>query len=124
MTVFEAREITNNTKLDEFVRGRKLNNSIQRAWKTNLLGWSTNGHPIFTPWIELSGLSTNEFSEKAAGLATRFAANDGTNKLNPRVAKMFVDFGPTNLSQVAQRYGELFKKIEDEWDDSVRRKIN
>jgi hypothetical protein len=116
MTVHEAKGITNSTKLDEFVRGRKLNNAIHRGWKTNLANWATNGHPLFTPWTEFSKLATNDFPGKAGELAQHFAANNGTNNLNPLVAAMFKNAELTNLASVAQLYGDLFRRVEGEWD--------
>jgi mono/diheme cytochrome c family protein len=116
MTVHEAQGITNNTKLDEFVRGRKLNNAIYRGWKTNLANWATNGHSIFTPWTEFAKLATNDYPAKAAELAQRFTANEGTNQLNPLVVAMFKDAALTNLVSVAQLYGDLFQRVERDWD--------
>ncbi len=119
MTVHEAQGLTNSTKLDEFVRGRKLNNAIHRGWKTNLAHWATNGHALFTPWIELARLDTNDFPAKANELAQRFSANDSTNKLNPLVAAAFHDVNLTNLASVAQLYGGLFTRLERDWDQLV-----
>jgi mono/diheme cytochrome c family protein len=119
MTSFEARDITNSTRLDEFVRGRKLNNAIHKAWKTNLQTWATNGHPLFTPWIEFAKLGTNDFAARAPELAKRFATNTATNKLNPLVAAMFRDQRPTNLAAVATLYGTLFTRLENDWDALV-----
>lgn len=116
MTAYEARDVTNSTKLDEFVRGRKLNNAIHTAWKTNLAHWATNGHPIFTPWIEFAKLPTNQFPAQANVLAKRFAANEATNKLNPLVAAAFRGGDFTNLAAVAQVYGGLFSRLEQDWD--------
>jgi hypothetical protein len=121
MTTYDARNMTNSTKLDEFVRGRKLNNAIHRGWKTNLANWATNGHPIFMPWTEFAKLATNDFPEKAKELAARFAANDSTNQLNPLVAKMFSGVELTNLASVAKLYGDLFTQLESDWDLLVAR---
>ena len=116
MTLHETRDLTNATKLDEFVRGRKLNNAIYKGWKTNLAHWATNGHALFTPWIEFAKLGTNDFPTKAGDLAAQFTAPASTNKLNPLVVEMFREVRPTNLAVVARLYGALFTRVESDWD--------
>jgi hypothetical protein len=109
LAVHDGASLASNTlKIDDLVRGRKLNKAVFVAWKTNLAGLEKTNSRLFGPWLAFSKLSDAEWPQDAPNLAKNFAAGEN---LNPRVAKMFTDQTPTNLAGVAAAYDELFAKI-------------
>jgi hypothetical protein len=107
---------TNNIKVEELLRARKLNKSVYLAWKTNLAGIEKTNRDLFAPWFAFATLSKGQWTETAAKLAKDFAAD--TN-LNPLVAGLFAEQAPTNLASVAAGYNGLFAKISTNVDEET-----
>jgi hypothetical protein len=94
---------------------------VYQRWQNSLNEWSKTNHPVFAPWFAFEAIPEKQFPEKAKTWAAKFSANqDSTNALNPLVAKMFSGAPPTEISQVAQWYGQLFTKIDRRWQETLK----
>ena len=116
MTVHADKNL-NDEQRDKLVRrDGKLNIAVHNRWKGKLAEWKKKHDPIFAPWFEFEALPDAEFVAKAKELAAKFAANTEADKpLNPLVAKLFAGDPPTELKQVAERYGKLFADTDKHW---------
>jgi hypothetical protein len=84
-------------------------------------GMGQAGRSIFAPWFAFAAL-TPSFTAQAKDLATTFAAGaDGTNRVNPEVAKLFdPEKPPAALKDVAEAYNKLFADVDKEWHEARR----
>jgi len=111
----DSRKVTGRDKRESLARERKLAPRLVNRWDDRLE--QSKGDPIFSPWLAFAALPTTNFSEAAKPLAAGFAANaDGTNRLNPLVARLFTN-APASLKEVANAYGKLFAGIDQQWRD-------
>jgi len=97
-----------------------LNPEMTRRWQQYLAGTRKQHHPIFAAWHQLAALPRKEFADQAKALAARLAANDGDQKLNPLVAKLFADRAPASLRDAARWYGELFAETDKLWREASK----
>lgn len=99
-----------------------LNPEIVRRWKAYLAETRKQNHPIFAAWHAFTALPAKEFKEKAKAVAEKIAANadakEPIHPIHPLVARLFADKPPETLPDVARAYGELFKAIDKEWQES------
>ena len=93
----------------------KLDPEVLRRWISGLDIWRTNDAAVFGPWFEFSKLSTDDFAGKTKDVEKSVAGE----KLNPLVAKAFEGDAPTNMSEVAARYGKVFETVDKEWEEKV-----
>ena len=99
-------------KAINLVRARDLNPLMARRWKTFLDETAKSHHAIFAPWHAFAALSEQEFAERVAELAQRFAGNaDPQKHVNGLVAAAFAK-PPASLKEVAERYGELLSRFQ------------
>jgi mono/diheme cytochrome c family protein len=99
-------------KRESLARERKLSPRLVSRWSDRL---EKTPDPIFGPWLAFAALPKTNFTEAAKPLAEKFAANnDATNKLNPRVARIFTN-ASTSLKEVADLYDQLFEDIDRQW---------
>src|SRR5207249_5009950 len=84
-----------------------------RRWQTFLNKTGAGHHPIFAPWHAFAALSPKEFPDKAPALAAAIATQaDPSHRVHPLVAQAFAGPPPASLREVAQRYGELFARVD------------
>jgi len=107
---------TNTMAKTAFANFRGLHPRWFDAWTGAVEAWRGAGrHPVFTPWLELSALTDEEFRRRAGELSAAYYKNaDREAPLNPLVAQLF-KVAPTTLAQVAARYGKLFSEMEQRW---------
>lgn len=94
-------------KREELARSRKLSPLVVSRWVEALGRWREQPEPLFSAWIELSGIPTNGFASNAAPVVALIAAN-AEGRHEPRIAKAFEGTVPGSLEEVARRYNELF----------------
>jgi hypothetical protein len=88
-----------------------------RQWERYLTTHAGERDPIFSPWHQFARLSREEFSGQAPALAKTIAAN-ADRTLNPLVAHLFTN-APTDLADMARRYGELFTQVHQQWQSNL-----
>ena len=81
-------------------------------WETFLDRARNSSDPIFVPWFAFAELSDSDFSDKAGEVTERLKSS--SNAINRRVAQAFVQ-PPATRAEVAQRYQQVFAKIDEEW---------
>jgi hypothetical protein len=84
-----------------------------RRWESFLASTEMDNDPIFGPWFRYSGLHPEQFGQQASSLTDEIAKHSA---IHPWVADLFQS-APLNLREVADRYGALFKRIDDQRAD-------
>jgi hypothetical protein len=122
----DARSLTDRRQLQELARSRELSPFVLRRWREYLDDTRNEHHPVFAPWHAFAALPAAEFAARAKELAAKVAEGaDPKTRVNPLVAQLFAGDGgrpidpPTSLAQVAQRYGELFSRIDKAWQEAL-----
>lgn len=86
-----------------------LNPLIVRQWDAYLFKTRREFHPVFAPWHEYRALPERDFAARAARVKL------DADKINPLVREAFSTNSPASMRDVAQRYGELFAKVDKAW---------
>lgn len=89
---------TNLLKVNELLRGRKLNRAVFLGWQTNLAGLEKTNSRIFGAWAA-------------------FPKPCGTD-MNPLLGKIVAERSPTNLEALAAVYDEVFGRVATNAPDS------
>jgi len=80
-------------------------------------------HPVWDPWLTLSTVADERFADEAQQYLTASQRRDSTT-VNPLVTAALVKVPfPTSITEVAQRYGELFKSIHLDWQAELREAV-
>ncbi len=96
-----------------------LHAQMIRRWQAFLNQTAKGYHPIFGPWQAFAALPQQEFLAKAPALAADIAAQaDPSRPVNRLVAQAFAGPPPASLREVAQRYGEIFAKVDKLWQET------
>jgi mono/diheme cytochrome c family protein len=106
-----------DANLDEVAKRHGITPLALRKWRDYM-----NGDPpqvVFGPWKELSALPENEFARKAPDILARWSAVTDPTRLNPLVAQALKAQPPQTLTELADRYGELFNEAENQWQALV-----
>ncbi|MEO6034314.1 MAG: DUF1553 domain-containing protein, partial [Verrucomicrobiota bacterium] len=106
-------EKLNNEEFYAFVQADDINPVIVRAWNNYLFSYAKSFHPVWAPWHAYSGLKTNKFAAKAAGVIS--SVTNATQKLNPLVEKAFAEKVPASMRDVAEIYGKLIIGADKKW---------
>ena len=101
-------------------RQRSLDPGLVSAWRARLEALKKAPHPVFAPWFAWAALGTNEFSGRAPAIAAEVAAGRWQAlALNVRLVDALKGWSPTNLAEVASRYGRLLNEVDAEWKTLV-----
>ncbi len=99
-----------------------LTPAMIHRWEVYLKDARRDNDPVWSVWHAYAELSEEEFAHSARDLHKRLfetsPAQSRTTPINPIVGNAF-RHAPTSMQQVAERYGELLKQIDDSWQDSV-----
>lgn len=85
-----------------------LNPMIVRQWEACLYKVRRDSNGVFAPWHAYRALPEKEFAARAGEVPPN------TN-VNPLVLELFATNAPASMREVAQRYGELFARVDKEW---------
>ncbi|HEX4142889.1 MAG TPA: PSD1 and planctomycete cytochrome C domain-containing protein [Pirellulales bacterium] len=123
ITIHEFSRGSKGLSLSSVFRQRSMSPNIGRAWSNYMQRVATRQHsPVFAPWVAFSKLTDEQFASEAKPLATRFAANKDKRKpIHPLVAKLFAGEPPASIKDVAERYGRLFARIDDSYQQQRTR---
>jgi hypothetical protein len=91
-----------------------MNPIIVRQWDAYLYKTKREFHPVFAPWHAYRALPEKDFATRAARVKL-----DG-EKVNPLVRDAFSSNAPTSMREVAQRYGEIFAKVDEAWRAEIK----
>ncbi len=93
--------------------GSDLNPKMILRWQVFLQRTRKPHHPVLSAWHAFAALEDDpaSFAERAREVANKLS----TPPINPLVALAFVGLPPANMTEVAQRYGELLREAENRW---------
>lgn len=93
-----------------------VNPKMLRRWQIYLDQLSKSSHRVLAVWQVCVNLPAEDFANLALAAINKLASEtDRAKGLNALVAKSFQEKPPLKLSDVADRYGELVKNIDLEW---------
>lgn len=91
--------------------------TVVRRWQGFLKLTRTPDHVVFAPWHALAALPAGEFVARSKAMQQQFEENQ---RINPLVRLALTERPLTSLKDAAERYGELFKQVEQQWQDLVK----
>jgi mono/diheme cytochrome c family protein len=87
-----------------------------KRWKAFLGQRSGPQDPVFGPWNELSALGPNALAARWNELRSAWESDPGSaSGLNRLVQQALLMQSDATVTELAQRYGELFQSIDREW---------
>ncbi len=104
-----------------------VNPTMTLRWQVALEAARKKPHPVWQAWTEFAALSVEQFATKAAEVCDRLKSGREpmaesrkplSQPLNPLVIATVCEPPPKSLAEVAARYGELFKRIEEKWQST------
>ena len=104
----------------------ELNPAMIVRYRVYLEKTDAKPHPVWLPWHLLAAIPEAQFSEQAPAVIAAIAKGETAagEKLpvavHPLVLKELTDKPPQSLTDVAARYGELFKRIDDGWQAALK----
>ena len=103
---------------DQIFETNDLLPAVVRRWSTYLRKAAQQKDPLFLHWQLYSGIPAESFVQDSAQIIQRIKSQPG-DKLNPRIAEQF-NTPPTSLREVCDRYGVVFRQVEQEWQDQIK----
>lgn len=86
-----------------------------RRWEAFLSRRDTTSDPIFGAWCQFAALPVDQFTQHAEKLIKQLAQPTATTlQLHPWIGELFQTM-PADLRQVADRYGNLFNRVNNKW---------
>jgi hypothetical protein len=113
LAVLKAEEIHS----EEFytIRGpEEVNPVFVRQWQAWLFESGKVLHPVLAPWHAFASLPAREFQARA-GEAWARLQRENPARLNGVVARAFAAFTPSSMEEVARKYGEVFRAVNEKW---------
>ena len=118
MALYDARD-GNRSETENLVKKRKLGPVIAFRWQRYLEGLDGKFDSVFAPWIEMTKLA-DPAKEAKTFVVNLTSESDSTRQLNPSLASRLLEAMPSNVSELAKVYGDLFTFVEKEWASSPK----
>lgn len=100
--------------------GGDLNPKMLHRWQVFLKKAARRKDAAFVLWHALGELPEQDFETRAAALLAEWtAAPDAKTAHNPRVLQSLVAAPPKTMAQVAERYGQLLKEVDQHWQAAL-----
>jgi hypothetical protein len=117
LAVYEAQQLVNKPDADDVAHKHALDPGVLHRWMAGLDDWRTNRQAIFAPWFAFAALPEKDFAARVREVAAKFSSNQvAAVSINPLVARAFAGEPPATMKDVAERYGKLFKEIDQRWE--------
>ena len=104
---------------DQILSASDLLPSFVHRWRDLLQQAERTGDPVFAAWHAFRGLGAAEFSAVAPAAHQRLLELP-EQRLNARVRAAFAT-APASFTEVVQRYGQLFRTVDVEWQAELQR---
>jgi hypothetical protein len=96
--------------------GGDLNPAMLKRWQAFLARTRKTHHPVFAPWHQLAELPEKDFAARAR----QVCAGPGSPSINPIIARALADRPPASLAELAQRYGEVLRAADRQWQEALQ----
>ena len=110
----------------EIRQANEMNPTIVRKWQA-LLVKRTAEDPLWGPWCAFAAMPAEGFADTAKQYVEKTFPKEKPKKegdaapagpsFNGRVAELFRDAPPASMKEVAERYGDLYLRVREEWRD-------
>ncbi|MEQ1826521.1 MAG: DUF1549 domain-containing protein, partial [Pirellula sp.] len=94
--------------------------TIVRHWESYLAGKNQSDDPIFGPWFRYASLEKDSFPTLSPKIFDDIAKS---HRFHPRIVSAFQS-PPQSLREVADKFGEVFAKANEEIDTAKKQGIN
>ena len=84
-----------------------------RRWQAYLAARSGEVDPVFGAWFRFAALEPESFAAQSEGVAAEIVSSQW---VHPWVADLFAT-APASLAEVADRYGQLFARVDQQWQE-------
>jgi Protein of unknown function (DUF1553)/Protein of unknown function (DUF1549)/Planctomycete cytochrome C len=108
--------------------GTDLNPTMLIRWQVYLARMRKTQDIVFAPWHALASLSGRDFARDSARLIEEYrvgnasATGNGAVPLaNPLIMQALATRPPRSLAEAAETYGRLLNRVDQIWQDRVRR---
>lgn len=104
-----------------------LNPAMITRYRLYLEKTENRSHPVWLPWHLLASIPDTQFAAVAPQAIKAMADGNYVTGIklpvapHPMVIKVLVEKPPATLADVAARYGDLFMRIEEEWQAAIKR---
>jgi hypothetical protein len=120
-TAFQGEQLGDRSKTEALARERKLDPRVTQKWIQHLSTLKAENDPLFAPWFAYAELEEEDFAEKAREIPARFIVqSSGGSEANPLVLLALAGNPPASIAEVAQRYGEVFKQVNQLWQQTSK----
>lgn len=102
---------------DQIIAASDLLPSFVHRWRDYLRDAERTGDPVFRAWHAFRNLPAAEFSSQSAAVMEELLVLPD-HQFNSRVAAAFRK-APDSFQDVLQRYTELFRQVDEEWQASI-----
>jgi hypothetical protein len=111
-----------NEEFYAIIYGDDLNPVIVRQWEACLFRTRESFHPVFAPWHAYASLPKSDFARQAEAVHHQFVnpPADARQRVNPLVQAAFSGPPPASMREVAERYGEVFSKVDQSWRQALK----
>jgi hypothetical protein len=130
LAAYDAQHMKDKSEIDTLASKRQLDPGVLHRWMNGLESWSKTTNAVFSAWFAFAALPENDFVAKARQLSADWvgasatpAADSPSNAqreaagVNPLVALAFSTNPPVSMKEVAERYGNLFKTVDKQWQE-------
>ena len=115
----EAAKLEDQSKFDDLAGNRKVLPVILKRWMADISERQKQVDPVLGPWFKCARLSETNFSAEVKPVLDRLAS--ASAGVNPVVAKAIVEKKPESLKQVADVYEKLFRDVDGEWAETLKK---
>jgi len=98
---------------DIIIQSTDLIPAFVRRWEAYLARRDANQESLFGPWFRFQSIPVESFKENSPLVSKEVRIDEKTHAW---IAELFVS-PPANLREVADRYGQLFDRIDQQWKE-------
>ena len=103
---------------DQIFESSDLLPAVVRRWSTYLRKASQQKKSLFLHWQLYSSVPAENIPQESARILHQIKSQHADH-LNPRIAAQFEN-PPNSLRDVCDRYGEVFRQVDQEWQDQIK----
>ncbi|MBI1783952.1 DUF1553 domain-containing protein, partial [Candidatus Sumerlaeota bacterium] len=117
----DGKKQADEDAFQKMARDRKLQHRTVRRWQSYMETASKSHHPVLAAWNSFAALKDDEFTTRAAEVASAIAANSNPEaRHNPIIAKLFEGEAPKSMREVADRYEKAFSAADHAWAETLQ----
>ena len=118
-----AHALRGRPRIDDFMLiadGNDLNPAMIARWQAYLRQTRQRHHAVLAPWHLFAALPEGDFAALAQSLSLQIGQGKvASRRINPLIAQAFAHKSPNSLKDVAGIYGDLLRRVEKKWEETL-----